>query len=359
MPRAPKVEQKIIGRSLRSLRTTKTMRAANRWTVFTDGGSQIRKIRDANDLRSYIYSLSVFSQDVQSLIPSKGLRKLNNLNLKTGRILGDINAINNSISGYVGKYDVGSVGERFVRRAGGRIAGKAMGVIPQGQNAFSRLLTRSARSVVGANVTIEIDKRMRKLRPGTVATQARIELEKVAGAGNFTMAIAGEAIKMAIGEYTPVDTAALINSLYSKEFNYGNKGNPLIGFEIGIGGVDDMPDPRVPYPHIVEFGINKGFNQGTQHYDILLPIPARFQYLRAVSGPTVNNQFHKDYKTDNRGPYFRSTKNRGKGAMVRTGIAKAIRQNAGKKVQFQTTTKKTFQQVYAEAQKLGNWIYTD
>ena len=67
------------------------MRAANRWTVFTDGGSQIRKIRDANDLRSYIYSLSVFSQDVQSLIPSKGLRKLNNLNLKTGRVLGDIN----------------------------------------------------------------------------------------------------------------------------------------------------------------------------------------------------------------------------------------------------------------------------
>ena len=45
--------------------------------------------------------------------------------------------------------------------------------------------------------------------------------------------------------------------------------------------------------------------------------------------------------------------------MVRTGIAKVIRQNAGKKVQFQTTTKKTFQQVYAEAQKLGNWIYTD
>ena len=60
----------------------------------------------------------------------------------------------------------------------------------------------------------------------------------------------------------------------------------------------------------------------TQHYDILLPIPARFQYLRAVSGPTVNNPFHKDYKSDNRGPYARATKNRGKGAMVRTGIAK-------------------------------------
>ena len=53
-----------------------------------------------------------------------------------------------------------------------------MGVIPQGQNAFSRLLTRSARSVVGANVTIEIDKRMRKLRPGTVATQSSNRIRK-------------------------------------------------------------------------------------------------------------------------------------------------------------------------------------
>ena len=46
-----------------------------------------------------------------------------------------------------------------------------------------------------------------------------------------------------------------------------------------------MPDPRVPYPHIVEFGINAGFEKDfAPHIKARFPTPARFNYLRSVSG---------------------------------------------------------------------------
>ena len=77
----PRVVKKIVGRSRRSLRMTKTARAGQRYLIFAekDSNSELEFPESVNDLRSYIYTYSVISNDVANIVPSKTLRKLTQL----------------------------------------------------------------------------------------------------------------------------------------------------------------------------------------------------------------------------------------------------------------------------------------
>ena len=128
---APKVKQQIIGRSLRSFRLTKTHRAMNRYLIYTDAEINNYGLpRDLNDTRNFIYTLSVALEDAQSVLPLPVLGKLNRYNLALGRAIGDFNALKNTIEKNTDRFQVAGVGERAVRRAGGKVAGKVIGVIP-------------------------------------------------------------------------------------------------------------------------------------------------------------------------------------------------------------------------------------
>ena len=67
----PRVVQKIVGRSRRSLRMTKTARAGQRYLIFAekDSNSELEFPESVNDLRSYIYTYSVISNDVTNIVP--------------------------------------------------------------------------------------------------------------------------------------------------------------------------------------------------------------------------------------------------------------------------------------------------
>lgn len=318
------VVQGMKGRSLRSFRQTKTYRAANRYLVFTD--EKINKYefpKDLNDARSYIYTLSVALQDAQAMVPAPIWNKVNRYNLMVGRSIGDFNAIRNSLTGLVNNEEVAGVGERFLRRAGGRLTGRVLRVIPKGETYFGNNIARTFRSVIGANSTIIMDKMIKSMRPDTVAGQLIADIPSVykgarLGAPYF-LKIMHEMIKAK----TPIDTGALYKAIYAKQEKDPNEKESFY-LEVGIDVENmDLPDNNVPYPHIVEFGINKGFEKDLRpDIKALFPTLSWANYLRSVSGPVPNPKYYKDYKQDNRGPFEKfnnqkRTKNIGKGAMVR------------------------------------------
>jgi len=319
---APKVKQQIIGRSLRSFRLTKTHRAMNRYLIYTD--SEINNYglpRDLNDTRNFIYTLSVALEDAQSVLPLPVLGKLNRYNLALGRAIGDFNALKNTIEKNTDRFQVAGIGERAVRRAGGKVAGKVIGVIPSGTTFFGNVGSRSLRSVVGANATITLDRMVKKLRPGTVSTRMIANFDRMNMQAENRAEYLAEYIFQKIGEKTPRDSDRLINSLAMRKTRSNSK-KDTGDYYIKIGNVKPMPDPNVPYPWVVEFGINKGFNKETGFMDALLPIPRRFQFLRSVTGPRPEGDtyFGGFYNNDGRGPFDRSKKNTNKGAMVRRAL---------------------------------------
>jgi len=323
MAKGVNVAQQIKGRSLRSFRFTKTYRAANRYLIYSD--EKLNKYgfpKNLNDTRAYIYTLSVALQDAQAIIPAPIFSKINNVNLKVGRTIGDFNAIRNSLVGNVDNGEVAGIGERFIRRFGGRQIGKGMRVIPSGDTYFGNAVARSFRSVLGANATIELDRFIKSMKPDTVAAQMVADIPKVAKKGQLKLPYFLKIMHESLKQKTPVDTGALFQSIYA--VRKGDNDDKHIDYlEVGIGNVSPMPDPRVPYPHIVEFGINAGFEKDlAPHIKARFPTPARFNYLRSVSGPVPDAKYYTDYSQDNRGPFekfnkTKRTKNVGKGAMVR------------------------------------------
>lgn len=319
-----KVYQNMKGRSLRSFRQTKTMRAANRYLVFTDQDfNRYDFPQDLNDARSYIYTLSVALQDAQAIIPSPIWNKINRYNLKLGRTIGDFNALKNTLTREVDNGEVAGVGERFLRRTGGRLVGKGLRVIPKGETYFGNNVARTFRSVVGANATIMMDQMIRSLKPDTVAGQMIADIPEVYKKASLDAPYFLKIMHEQLKQKTPIDTGSLFKAIYKKQEKDPNEKKSFY-LEVGIDVENmDLPDPRVPYPHIVEFGINSGFEKDLRpDIKALFPTPGVANYLRSVSGPVQNAKYYKDYKQDNRGPFesFNNQprrKNIGKGAMVR------------------------------------------
>jgi hypothetical protein len=324
MAKSDKVVQGLKGRSLRSFRLTATHRKLNRYAVYSDRKLNEVGIRDLNDVRSFIYNFSIISQDINSFVPGSFMSKLNSQSLKLGRLLGDYNAIKNSVLGLADDREVANIGERVVRRVGGKVTGRVMRAIPGGNDVFSRAAFRGIRSAVGSNVTIEMDRFIKNMRPNSVSTQMIADLSTLHMVGEEASRYLGEYAMTKLQEKTPVKSGALMQSINMRKVRSNSK-KDLGEYYVGIGAVKDMPDPRVPYPWIVEFGINEGYNKKTKYMDTVLPIPKRFHFLQSVSGPVPNNEYITDYSQDNRGPFDRSKRNQGTGAMMRRTIFGILR----------------------------------
>ena len=330
-----KVKQRLIGRSRRSMRMTKTARAGQRYLIFAEKADNtgLEFPQSVNDLRSYIYTYSIISNDVTNLVPSKALRSINSMNLRLGRAVGDYNAIKNTILGVSSEAEVSGIGRRFLRRAGGRVTGAAMRVVPSGNTVFSRAAFRGIRSVAGANLTMFTDNMMNSLKPGEASSRLVTDraFRKMAKLGQLNVDYLSDYLERKLRENTPVASGALMESIqnrkgrgYGKDLSGGSNAAQKI---VKIGNVPNMPDPRVPYPWVVEFGINKGFDKGTQTLNTRLGgIPKRFKFLANVTGPRPEGDtfFGGFYNNDNRGPYDRSAKNHGQGAMVRRALNKVL-----------------------------------
>jgi len=324
------VQQSLKGASLRSFRITDTLRRANRYAVYSD-----RKINevglpgDVNELRSFLYTFSIISNDTRALLPNNFLDSLNRTNLRLGKAVGDFNAIRNTLTGKSRDFDVAGIGERAVRRVGGRISGRLMNtIIPSGNDVFSRSVFRSIRSVAGANLTIEMD-RFIKGQNGkeTASSKLAADFSGLVEMGENASLQVAEYIRLKVQENTPIDTGALLKSLkLRKGRKGGNTKRHTPDYTVSIGNVKPMPDPKVPYPWIVEFGINEGYGKTKIPFESVFPTPLKFRFLSSVSGPTPeDNTYYDDYSEDNRSPYDRGPGNWGKGAMVRTALWKIVK----------------------------------
>lgn len=320
-----RVVQELKGISLRSFRLTDTLRKANRYAVFSDKKmNEVGFPNDLNELRSYIYTFSVINNDLRAFVPSSFVNDLNRRSLRLGKALGDYNAIKNTLTREARKGGLAGIGERAVRRVGGKLSGKLLNnVIPAGTDVFSRAAFRGVRSAAGANLTIEMDRLLKGSKPGTVSTAMAADFSRLAKKGELNAEVVAEYVRQKVAENTPVESGALFNTLRVRK---GRKGTSVKkttpDYHVKIGNVQPMPDPRVPYPWVVEFGINKGFNKGTMDLDANFPIPNRFRFLERVTGPRPKGDtfYGGFYNQDNRGPFERAPKNYGKGAMVRRAL---------------------------------------
>lgn len=321
-----RVIQEMVGTSLRSFRITKGLRAYNRYAVFAD-----RKLSDGNafpqtlnELRSMVYTFSVINNDLRAFVPSSFLNNLNKKALSIGKTVGDYNAIKNSLLRVASQGGLAGVGERAIRRVGGKATGRLLSsVIPTGDTVFTRAIFRGVRSVAGANLTIEMDRFLKGAPKNADTAVFTAKFAKFAKAGQVNGEIVAHYIKGMVELSTPVDSGSLYDSITLRRGRGGEKGADYI---VKVGNVQPMPDPRVPYPWVVEFGINNGFNKGTAKFDLLFPIPKRFLFLKNVTGPRPpgDNYYGGRYDRDNRSPYQRSEKNFGKGAMMRTALYKTV-----------------------------------
>lgn len=335
---ASRVQQQIKSASLRSFRVTETLRRLNRYSVFADRQiSEVGFPEDLNELRSYVYTFSVINNDLRAFVPSSFLNSMSHRALVVGRTIGDYNAVKNTMLRLAGEGNVAGIGERAVRRVGGRLSGKLLnGVIPSGDSVFTRALFRGVRSVAGANLTIEMDRYLKKAKAENrdVAILSA-NFSRLAKRGEVNAEVVAKYIHDQVYAATPVDSGSLIESLYMRKGrkNKNAKKTPP-DYIVGIGNVKPMPDPRVPYPWVVEFGINKGYGRHNEpQVDLYFPIPRRFQFLQRVTGPRPegDNFFGGYYNNDNRHPYQRSEKNFGKGAMVRHALMNVLKEGRKRK----------------------------
>lgn len=320
------VVQQIVGTSLRSLRITKGLRAYNRYAVFADRRLDKEDLfpQSLNELRSMIYTFSIINNDLRAFVPAPFLNTLSSKALSLGKAIGDYNAVKNTVLQVATKGGLAGIGERAIRRVGGRMSGQLLrNVVPNGSNVFSRAIFRGVRSTVGANLTIEMDRLLKGSPKNADTAVLTANFAKFAKAGQVNGEMVGLYIKQMLELSTPVDSGALFDSITMRKGRGGEGGSDYI---IKVGNVQPMPDPRVPYPWVVEFGINEGFNKGTAKFDLLFPIPRRFLFLKNVTGPRPpgDNFYNGRYDGDNRSPYQRSSKNYGKGAMMRTALYKTV-----------------------------------
>ena len=140
-----------------------------------------KAIKDFNDLRSFFYEYSLFVGDISSLPGAPKMRIVSNMRhrfLKAGRLMGDAKAIGNTVKNLadgVQMSDFEGAGERYWRRFGGRMTGKALMSIP-GSNIFAR----GARSVLGANMQKAFD------------AKTKVEWENASGIEGLQMPTAAE-----------------------------------------------------------------------------------------------------------------------------------------------------------------------
>lgn len=323
-----KVEQTLKGRSLRSFRLVQDVknRSMNRYQI-RPRQEGIEMPKSLNEVRNFIYTFSVMIEDANTVIPAKFLKDLNRYNLKLGRFLGDTNAITNTVMRSIRGHESSGVGKRALRRVGGKASGAVIGLIPSGQNVATEAIFRGIRSPLGANLTRWQSKFINNFNTPSASSALAANFTKLAKRGELSADTIIEYIAKKMKENTPQDTNALYNSVKVRK---GRKpGRQLVS----IGNIKPMPDPTVPYPHIIEFGINKGFNKGVDPRILtMFPTPRRFNYLRNVTGarPEGDTYFGGFYNNDNRGPYERSNNmprkggNYRKGAMMRTALFKIV-----------------------------------
>lgn len=333
-----RVVQNLKGTSLRSFRVTDTLRRLNRYSVFSD--KKINEVgfpSDLNELRSYIYTFSVINNDLRAFVPAPFLNNLSRKALSVGKTIGDFNAVQNTLLRVVDQKGMAGIGERALRRVGGKLSGKLLStVIPSGGDVFSRAMFRGIRSAAGANLTIEMDRYLKKAKgQNSDVAMLSADFSRLIKRGEVNAEVVSNYIYKQVEAATPVDSGALIDTLYMRK---GRKSKNAVktppDYIVGIGNVNPMPDPNVPYPWVIEFGINKGYGY---HYnpqvDLYFPIPRRFKFLQSVTGPRPagDNFYGGFYNNDNRSPYDRSDKNRGKGAMVRTALMSVLQEGRKRK----------------------------
>lgn len=268
------------------------------------------RIKKIQDLRTFFYEYSLFVGDLRSIPGTPNIGgATRSAFLKAGRLLGDAKAISNTLGALQDGFDRGdltSSGERFFRRAGGRITGKALGAIP-GQNIFAR----AARSGVGANAQQQFDQFTKQLfRPQSagskelIRTFAQVDFSKLSKSRKIQKIIemVTEDIARNAYTFTPVKTGKLRGSLKTNLKREKVKGGSIPIGEASIGG------PGIDYAQKIEYGEGPGFNVGAAHVLKYFPqAPTQAMQLRSskVNRRAVNA------KT-------------GRGAMMRKGAVQAI-----------------------------------
>ena len=230
-------------------------------------------------IRSFIYESSVFIGDVGGVFANtKPFRRARGNMLKFGKVLGDVNAGLGTVKRAMDMEATNTIGERFVRRVGGRAIGKILQAMPK-SNVGSAVATRAARSVVGANLQREFDRLVRtQVRGQTFESQLVMNLQKAAKGLPIENAL--DTIVMlsivSVKKFTPVWTGALKSTLKGSVTGKGADGLPQAVIEIG----DGLEKNYAPY---IEYGLGSGFNVGAQYLEKYFPTPEVFQALRSSS----------------------------------------------------------------------------
>lgn len=289
---------------LRTSRSLRTLRKIN-----TKGKRyQFGKVSSLQDLRTFFYEFSLFTGDIMALPGMPNFSTVNNIRhnlLVYGRIMGDANSVIGTLKKFsTGDTSIEGAGERIFRRAGGRLTGKILLQIP-GSNIFSR----SARSVVGANMQKQFDgMTKRAFRHSGVKEKPIVHV-----VGGFDAALVANHIEGAIGMVTedvirqvypfvPVVSGRLRGTLRADVIQ-----NKAIGSTMPSGVVTIGDETTQDYHAIVEYGSGKGFNVGAKALDRYFPIPANILALKnSAKNRTAVNSRH------------------GKGAMMRRGTRNTI-----------------------------------
>ena len=264
------------------------------------------EVKSLADLRTFFYEYSLFVGDYNSI---PGVPSFNFMNssrsafLKAGRMVGDARAIGNTVDKIFGNAgnDATKLGERYFRRIGGRVTGKALMSIP-GNN----VVARATRSVVGANMQKEFDGLVKKMtgkskapKP-TVKVRGRVKHDFLNGRKpQQIVEAAAEDIARNTYVYTPVKTGALRGSIKTIYKPIKVKGGYLERAQVTIGG------GTVDYAARVEYGAGELFGIGTPAaVSKLFPAPASVYTLKSDSNPR------------------KAVTDQGKGAMLRRGAAR-------------------------------------
>tara|TARA_B100001939_G_scaffold600_1_gene574 strand:- start:1307 stop:2278 length:972 start_codon:yes stop_codon:yes gene_type:complete len=284
----------------------------------------VAEIKKLSDLRTFFYEYSLFVGDYNSI---PGLPSFSFMNssrsafLKAGRIVGDARAITNTAARIFGdaQNDSTKLGERYFRRVGGRVTGKALMAIP-GNNVVSR----AARSVVGANMQKEFDGLVKKMtgksktpKP-TVGVQGVVKHDFMHGRKpQQIVEAAAEDIARNTHTYTPVKTGALRGSIKTFYKPLKVKGGYIQRAQVTIGG------GSVDYAGRVEYGAGELFRIGEPAAVAkLFPPPASMRALRSSGNPR------------------KAVTDQGKGAMLRRGAVK---------------TKESFRSAGVRSKRMKDW----
>ncbi len=266
----------------------------------------VDSIKNLSDLRTFFYEYSLFVGDYNSI---PGVPSFNFANssrsafLKAGRIVGDARAIGNTVDKVFGNAgnDATKLGERYFRRVGGRVTGRALMSIP-GNNVVSR----ATRSVVGANMQKEFDGLVKKMlgkskapKP-TVQVRGRVRHDFLSGRKpQQIVESAAEDIARNTYVYTPVKTGKLRASIKTKYKPIKVKGGYIERATVSIGGGE------VDYATRVEYGAGELFGLGTPAaVTRFFPAPQSVSSLKSDSNPR------------------RAVTDQGKGAMLRRGAVR-------------------------------------